>query len=143
MMNDGLQIVEQFAMALDNEDYAVAKSLLDSACKYSCRGKRYVGPTEIIASYENNGATAKSFDVVDYESEVFAEPDGSFRIRFTDHLAHGDHQCTFQCDQLTQINDQGKIIRIEHLDLPGQTEALAEFRMKCRTNSDRDRNDGP
>ncbi len=127
-MLNGLHIVERFAKALDMEDYAGAESLLGDECEYTCRGERHYGPIEIIASYQGNGNVAKSFDAVEYESEVVIEPTGQFRIRFTDHLTHGGRQLTFRCEQLIKINESGKIVRIEHFDLLGQTEALTEFK---------------
>jgi hypothetical protein len=127
-MQNGLHLVERFAKALDSENYAVAKSLIGDECVYVCRGKAYHGPAEIIASYQGNGNAAKSFDAVEYKSEVIPEPTGRFRIRFTDLLTHSGLQCEFKCEQMIEISESGEIFRIEHLDLPGQLEALAEFK---------------
>lgn len=131
-MLNGLQVVERFAKALDREDYVVAASLLAEQCEYLCRGVRHHGPTEIIHSYQANGSVAKLFDAVDYESEVAATKIGQFRIRFIDHLRHGGSQFTFQCEQIINVGESEKIVRIEHCDLPGQVEALSEFKQLLR-----------
>jgi len=122
----------RFAKSLDNEDYAAAKSLLSDACEYACRGELYHGPRAIIASYEGNGNAANTFDSIHYESQVVAEPTGKFRIHFSDHITHGGQHFLFRCEQLIEIDDLGRIARIEHVDLPGQVEALSEFKTLLR-----------
>ncbi len=136
-MPDYLQTVQRFARALDQEDYVVAASFLSDDCEYRCRGELYQGPSAIMASYQGNGTAAKSFEAVEYESDVFAVSPGAFRIRFTDHLTHAGCRLTFRCDQRIEVNHRGEIVRIEHMDLPGQMEALAAFR-KLMANHDSD-----
>ncbi|QEG01443.1 hypothetical protein Mal15_55190 [Stieleria maiorica] len=125
---DPLAIADQFAQALDREKYAVAESLISDRCEYHCRGSVYHGPAEIVASYQGNGDVAKQFDAVEYESTVERELNGQIRVRFVDHLTHRGQRLTFRCEQVVEIGERGKIVRIEHIDLPGQTEALAEFK---------------
>jgi hypothetical protein len=121
-------IAERFAQALDNEDYALAQSFLSDACVYLCRGEWYEGPTAIIASYRGNGTAARVFDSIEYQSDVAPGPAGNYRIRFTDHIEHTGRRFSFRCEQIVEIDEQDRIIRIEHHDLPGQLEALAAFR---------------
>lgn len=125
---DPLHIAERFANALDGEDYAVAESLLDVECEYLCRGELYRGPSQIIETYRGNGELAKRFDAIEYGSQVVAKRNGQFRLEFADHLTHAGHRLTFRCEQIIDVNQSGRIVRIEHLDLPGQREALAEFK---------------
>lgn len=56
---------------------------------------------------------------------AFAFPDSP---DFIDHLRHGGNQLTFRSEQIVEVNERGEIVRIEHVDLPGQVEALAEFK---------------
>jgi hypothetical protein len=127
-MSDGYQTVLRFAHALDSEDYAQAGSLLSDACVYACRGEVYRGPQAIIASYQGNGTAAKAFDSIRYESQVVAETTRRYRIGFIDHIAHAGRHLSFRCEQLIALDESGRIVSIEHLDLPGQMEALAEFK---------------
>ncbi|WP_430451673.1 hypothetical protein [Rhodopirellula europaea] len=127
-MLEGRHIVEQFAKALDKEDYVMAQSLLSEVCVYECRDNRYQGPTEIIASYQVNGDAAKQFDSVEYQSEVVPQQNGQFCIHFTDRLSHRGHDFTFRCQQIVDVDETGKIACISHCDLPGQVEALSKFK---------------
>jgi hypothetical protein len=88
----------------------------------------YHGPAAIIASDSNVGDSAKrEFDDIEYESQVSQQSKHVAVIDFIDHLHHKDEQFTFQCQQVIEIDDDGKITRIQHVDLPGQREALTEF----------------
>ena len=127
-MPDAHQTVERFAKALDAENYDVAASVLAADCSYSCRGESYHGPSEIIDAYRGNGDAAKMFDAVTYSSTVTAVSDYRFRVVFVDHLEYGGRQLTFRSEQIIEIGDFGMIVRIEHHDLPGQVEALAQFK---------------
>ena len=127
-MNSEIDIVDQFAKALDHEDYAVAESLLDPGCVYRCRGEIFRGPTAIIASYRGNGDAAKSFDSIEYESSVSEEAHGRFRIEFRDHISHAGKSFLFCCEQIVELNDHFRIAGIEHVDLPDQVAALEQFR---------------
>lgn len=128
-MSTCLEVVEQFARALDAERYELAESLLSPACQYVCRGVRYVGPGSIIASYRQSGDRAESeFDGVGYESRCELVGEGLVLIRFVDRLTKHGRSFTFECQQLVQVDRRGQIVRIEHQDIPGQREALEEFK---------------
>ena len=123
-----LQIAKQFAQALDEEDYKFAHLLLDAECEYSCRGETFLGPGAIIESYRGNGDSAKQkLDSIHYESSASPLEHRVALITFTDHLTHCEQRFTFECQQKVTVNDSGLIVRIEHIDLPGQCEALACF----------------
>ena len=77
-MNTGLKIATRFATALDNEEYDVAVVLLAEDIEYTCRGETHLGPASVIATYQANGEVAKTFDSVQYQSEVTAELEGNF-----------------------------------------------------------------
>ncbi len=129
-MVDHLQTVVEFAKALDQENYTAARSFLNEACDYHCRGKLFHGPAAIIASYQENGNAAKTFDSVRYDSQAIREATGKFRIRFVDDITHAGEQLLFRCEQLVDVDELGKIMRIEHVDLPGQLDALREFKTR-------------
>jgi len=126
-----IDTAKRFAKTLDAEDYVAAAALLSEDCEYTCRGSVYCGPSAIIDSYRGNGDTAKtSFGSVKYESAVRCLTARTAMIRFTDHLQH-NHQClTFECEQLIEVDERQSIVRIEHFDLRGQTEALADFKLR-------------
>lgn len=128
-----LKIAEQFARALDAEDYLHAEVLLSPGCEYVCRGRRYIGPESIIDSYRQSGEDAShQFDRVEYKSSCELVGDDLVLIRFVDRLTRAGQSFTFECQQLVQIDQNGQIVRIDHQDLPGQCEALEEFKRNVR-----------
>lgn len=127
-MNRAAIVARRFAEALDQEDYDAAAGLLDGDCEYSCRGQRFRGPDAIVESYRQSGDTAaKTFDRVVYESAITPVSERLVLIHFTDRLFHRDHRFTFECQQRVEVNQAGRIVRIEHEDLAGQPEALQQF----------------
>ncbi len=126
-MNSTLEIARQFANSLDEEDYQATAELLSMQCKYSCRDQVYVGPQAILNSYRTTGDSAKErFDNIEYDSIVQLLTANTAQIHFVDHLYHNGGKHTFECEQRIEVRE-GKITRIEHLDLPGQREALKAF----------------
>lgn len=122
----------QFARALDAEDYQAAEAMLSEQCEYTCRNQVYRGPAAIIASYRCAGDTAqRDFDSIQYESRIVECTGRTARIEFLDHLSHRGQRFTFQCQQLIEVDEAGLITRIEHRDLPGQREALSEFKQQA------------
>jgi hypothetical protein len=127
-MSIAVHIAEQFAESLDAEDYQAAEAMLSEECEYTCRDRVYRGPSTIIESYRCTGDSAnRDFDNVEYESNVRGLTDNVAVIHFIDHLYHKKEQFTFKCQQVIEVDDDGRITRIEHVDLPGQREALSEF----------------
>jgi len=130
-MNNPIEIVKQFAESLDAEDYQTSRALLSEQCEYTCREKLYCGPVAIIETYREAGNTAScEFETIEYESSVSSVTDHAALIHFKDHLSHQGQRLTFECHQLVEIDEEGMITRIEHRDLPGQREALNEFRTR-------------
>ena len=122
-------IAKRFASALDSEDYIAAESLIADGCEYSCRGELFVGPQAIVASYRGHGDSgAKEYDSIDYESSVESLSERRALIHFFDHLRRKGNRMTFRCDQEISVDESGMIVRIQHVDLPGQREALEQFR---------------
>lgn len=127
-----VKIVRRFAEALDHEDYALARELLAEECVYRIRGEEHAGPEAIISSYQGNGdEAARSFDSIAYRSAVRPEGAGSATIEFVDEIQHRGLSLTHRCEQRVAINDVGKIVRIDHADLPGERSRLESFRKSC------------
>jgi hypothetical protein len=130
-MSTAVDVAGRLARCLDAEDYRGATELLGDRCEYVCRGEEYHGPTAIIETYRSNGESARrEFDRIEYESAVHGLSDRSAEIHFVDRLCRNGEWHTFQCRQIVEVGGDGRIVRIEHVDLPGQREALAEYRRR-------------
>ncbi len=81
----------------------------------------------MMAARGNGDCANREFDNVTYENTVRSFAYKVALIHFTDHLCHNDRHFTFECQQLIEVSDDCRITRIEHVDLAGQKEALAEF----------------
>ncbi|QDU40759.1 SnoaL-like domain protein [Maioricimonas rarisocia] len=131
-MPPAAHVAERFAQALDHEEYHAASKLLADDCVYTCRGSTYRGPEAIIDSYRGHGdAASRDFDGIEYESRVEERADGMAVIEFVDQLTHRGKSHTFTSQQVIEVGDDGLIRRIEHVDLPGQREALETFLREC------------
>lgn len=129
-MDKNIEIVRRFAVALDEEDYVVARSVLSAACVYVFRERTYEGPEAIVGSYEGNGEAAKAFDEISYGSSVRVGEDGWIVIEFWDELVHRGERLRHVCEQWARVSD-GAIVRIEHRDLDGERERLEAFKKRA------------
>lgn len=142
-MSIAVETAKRFAKSLDAEDYPAARAMIGDNCEYMCRGCVYHRPSAIIDAYRGTGDSAeREFDEVRYESTVTAAGDKSALIHFTDHLSHNNKQFSFECQQVIEVDDDGRITRIEHIDLPGQREGLSEFRQQIAISQSNDGNSG-
>ena len=117
------------AAALDAEDYQTARALLADDCRYEFRGKVIQGADTIIDSYKTNGdAGHDRFDSVEFTSDVVSESDSSARINFTDVVTRSGDTHIHRCSQRVEFDAVSKIVRITHIDLPGEREALEQFK---------------
>ena len=124
---NAMELAQRFATALDEEDYAVVVGCLAADCVYRISGEIHRGPEAIIASYRSHGEwAAKHLDRVRYESHVRDEG-GDVAIEFVDHIEQGGRAHTYRCEQRLSFDDGGQISVIEHVDLPGEGEALNDF----------------
>ena len=127
-MTDPLDIARRFAQALDREDYVVAASCLAPDCVYAIRGRVLRGPEAIVASYREAGEWgAGRLDGVRFESSVRADAAGAAAVTFVDHLEHRGERHIHRCEQRLELDAAGLVRRIEHVDLPGEPEALEGF----------------
>jgi ketosteroid isomerase-like protein len=123
-----LELARRFAQVLDADDFAALAELLAPDCAYSVGGEILVGPAAILASYRAASAWARAhIDFVAYESSVRASPDGRAVVTFVDRLEHAGHRHEHRCEQWLSVGAQGRVRAIEHVDLPGEPEALRAF----------------
>ena len=123
-----LEIAEAFARALDEEDYESAFALLSPDCEYRFREQLFRGPEAIVAEYRKNGeAAGERLESITYESAVRQESENTAVITFTDRLRHAGRRLVHRCEQRVDVDEHGRVRRIEHRDFPGEQEALDEF----------------
>ena len=128
-MSSSLKNVEALAKALDAEDYDLAGTFLSEDCVYEIRGEVIVGKKKIIASYHENGeAGRKRFDTVAYESKVTALDSTLVRIDYTDIVTRSGDTHVHRCAQEASCGEGGMVLKLVHLDLPGEREALEAFK---------------
>ena len=121
-------VVEQFARALDREDYQAASALLAPDCVYTSRTSLHTGPAAIIESYKANADwAAATLDSIRYESQI--EPLGNNRwtVTFIDHITHKGRSLTYTSKQVVTVDNAALICRIDHTDIPAQNHALEQF----------------
>lgn len=121
-----------FAQALDHDDFDSAERMLAINCVYSLRGNEINGRAAIIKSYRAASAWASAnFDQIRYESSITPESSSpsapAFRVRFLDLTTHQGISHRHQCEQVLTLNAKGEIVRIQHIDLPGERERLDAY----------------
>lgn len=125
-------VIEQWAEALDRDDFGRVRALLSPHCVYAIRGETIEGPDAICSSYAEAASWGRSkLDELVYESEVVRTSAGSGRgagcVRFTDRMAHAGERHVHTCEQALELGEDGLIARIEHVDLPGEREAAGAW----------------
>jgi hypothetical protein len=127
-MDVGLSTVQRFARALDNEDYLAALDCLSPDCAYELDGRTLHGAAAVVESYRENGEwAAEHFDEIWYESSVLALDATTAVVTFVDHVVHASRSLTHRCVQHVYLDDHGQIVRIVHIDPPGERESLERF----------------
>ena len=119
---------DAFRFALDANDFAAVRALLSDGCIYAIRDETHAGPDAIIESYRAaNESAHATFDRVVYGSSVHGVGDGEATIEFIDDLVMHSREHRHLCRQRIEIDGDGLITRIEHIDLPGERERLKDF----------------
>lgn len=120
-----------FALALDRDDFAAARSILHPNCVYLIRGKSLTGADAILASYQSATEDAHAkFDDVKYASNVSMQSENVALIEFSDILTHKGWTHHHKCHQQLTLDSAGAIIEIKHIDLPGERESLQTYLTK-------------
>lgn len=124
-----LDVLTEWAQALDVDDFGRVRALLSPHCVYHMRGTELVGPDAICGSYAEAAAWGRSkLDGLVYESSIArtdaGQGHGAGTVRFVDHLEHAGERHTHTCEQKVELGEDGLVVRIEHVDLPGEREAV-------------------
>lgn len=131
MTNDGNKVVKQvrlFTEALQREDYDVARKLLAPECVYFQVARELKGPKAIVASYEQSaGWGVGQFDSIERESSVKPTEDGRAMLTFFYKIRHKGKFLRIRSEQIIELDEAGRIGRIEHVELASQANALFKF----------------
>ncbi|MBC8868863.1 MAG: nuclear transport factor 2 family protein [Planctomycetes bacterium] len=120
-------LISEFALSLDAEDYQSVLSYLADDCVYESPTGVVTGPAAIVDSYKANGDSARSrFDRIEYRHQAIPLGEGWFRITFIDELVSGQRVHLFRCNQRVFV-ENGQIVRIVHEEIPGQRDRLNAF----------------
>lgn len=123
------EIALTFGTALDNDDYAKAKTVVAPDCTYDIGSAVLKGPDQIIDSYEENMKKGKiKFDKLVWgKCKIVPVDDQKFEVHFSDHLTKNGKTHNYKCKQILTINEDGLIANIEHQEFPGEKEKLHSF----------------
>jgi len=125
---DPIPKAKRFAEALDRDDFATAGTMLAPGCIYQTTDGPLVGAAAICDSYREASNWGKQhLDLLSYESEVQVAQGTAVTIVFIDHIEHRGQAHTYRCAQALHFGAYGFIERIEHVELPGQREALVSY----------------
>jgi hypothetical protein len=132
-----LQIVQQFATAVDSNRYEDAAKLLAVNCEYHYSEGNYQGRVSVINIYRMNHLQMKKmFDEVMYSSWVDNMTNGLFKINFLDKIRKGALWHELRSSQLIKCQNEF-IVDIEHRDVAGEAEGLRAFYTKTRNMTSR------
>ena len=131
MTNDGYNAVNEarlFAEALQQKDYEAARNLLAPKCVYFQLARDLHGPEAVVASFER-GATwgIDQFDSIQRESSVKATEDGRAMLTFFYKIRHKGKSLRIRSEQIIELDEAGRIGRIEHVELASQANDLFKF----------------
>lgn len=120
-----LEIAKQFASLMDQNRYLEAGHLMAESCLYKYQGKIIEGVAAIIQTYVDNFESAKGqLDEIQFSSKVVpADAADNFKLKYLDRIRKGSSWFEHRCEQQIKIAD-GKVVQIEHFDLPGESEKL-------------------
>lgn len=128
---------EQFAEALNCNDFEAAAAMLDEDCHYEIGDSPMVGRYEIIDSYRRNAQwAAENLDGIEYDNTVQALPNSGVCVTFIDHVSHRGLQHTYKCQQILRFDNDGLISSIRHVEIEAERKALRRFLERCGINRD-------
>ncbi len=126
--DQSFDIARRFARLLDQEAFNRLEELLHPDCTYLSPQGTLHGSSSIVDSYRRNATWAHAtFDRIEWESELAAEPDGRFRITFTDFTTHAGIEHRYRCQQLVRVDVSQRIDNVEHVAIEEEERALAAF----------------
>ncbi len=127
--------IADFARALDEKDYARAGELLHPDCQYHVRGEKHKGKKAILDSYEAASRwVSQTFDSHRYQNSIHSLSDAhkaagksNFYIEFKDVVSLGGKEQSHVCQQHIELDSQGLIVYIRHVDKPDEVQRMSEF----------------
>lgn len=121
------EMVRQFAIALDNNDFEAAGVHLAQGCRYDSPRGVLVGRDAVLGSYA--AAAGSKRDVVDRvvnRSNVVERGENRFAIGYTDRVHAGRLVHTYRCEQHIVVCD-GQVNSVTHVEIDGERPALEAF----------------
>jgi hypothetical protein len=127
-VNNAVKQARRFAEALGREDYEAARNLLAPGCVYFQIARELRGPQAVIDSYERGAKWGvDQFDSIERESSVKPMADGRATLTFFYKIRHKNKSLRIRSEQIIELDDAGRISRIEHIELASQANALFKF----------------
>jgi hypothetical protein len=126
-------VISGLARALDDDDFATARTFLAEDCVYEVGETTHRGPAAIVGSYAAASARAhRLFDEVRYESEVGPVTGAAATVTFTDYLFKAGHPWhRYRLQQTFTVDATGRIARIVHEEIPGERARLDDYFKAC------------
>ena len=126
--NNTVKQIRLFAEALGQKDYEGARKLLAPECLYFQIARELKGPQTIITSFEQSVEWGvDQFDSIERESSVKPTEDGRAMLTFFYKIRHKGRSLRIRSEQIFELDDNGRIGRIEHIELASQANDLFKF----------------
>jgi len=126
--NNAVKQARLFAEALERKDNEAARAMLAPECVYFQLSRDLRGPKAIVAEYDRVGRWGiDQFDSIERESSVTPTEDGRAMLTFFYHVRHKGKSLKIRSEQIIELDEAGRIGRIEHVELASQANALFQF----------------
>ena len=124
-----VDIARRFGQALDRDDFALAATFIADDCRYAAGDTTFVGPADICGDYEKQMRDGRArFDALRWgDCEVTAVDERRADILYVDYVGHAGVEHVYRCTQRVTIDDGGRIVHIEHIEMPGERERFEAF----------------
>jgi hypothetical protein len=130
-MTDEKKVLKQtrlFAEALERKNYEAARTLLSPECVYFQLARDLQGPKAVVADYKRVSRWGiDQFESIERESSVTPTEDGRALLTFFYHIHHKGKSLDIRSEQIFELDEAGRISRIEHVELASQANALFQF----------------
>jgi hypothetical protein len=128
MKSSAFEFVDQFAFALDRDDFDLAISMLDAGCIYQAATEAHQGAEAVIQSFKDATEWAhKNLDIIVYLHSIEQCQDCTARIRFVDEVSHQGKQMQHTCLMHVTVRDDNKISKLRLEDLDGEKQKVSDF----------------
>lgn len=127
-MSDSIEAARKWAATLDADDFDALPDLLTDDCRYHSPQGVLTGPEAIVASYRSSSEWAHdTFDSISWDSECELEGRGTVLVTFIDITDHEGEHHEYRCQQRITLDEDLLVAEIEHIAIPEEEAALAEF----------------